>query len=309
MTKLITTWLGCTCLMVLSVGCGGNQSRPVFYSDVKSSSCRVDETWDVPLNYQHANSPVATLQALFGLTAITGDSMAEILKSKNAIKYSIPCDKVPQSAKPLVREASQQSHVGKVLGLMKPQLFASGLYRQLRHKHHQEIIIDDKRSSFMRRYGLIAEKYKHLDAGLGGYFGHWHWPEEYQVQVLSPSLVKGKVRILVRSDRSPFPSFSIALTLDSASYPEQSAEAETLPVLETELIVQRDRDRQNWDFYAYGADGRAADRTSFQSSRGASVQAAVPHVCMGCHLDSKAKRFGRDPHSFAGHDSWIYRIF
>lgn len=299
---LLSMWL------VVAVGCGEGQPTALSMVSHLRPSCQLADSWLVPLSYGERPSSVASLQVLFGLTAITGERFPDRESLGTDLVRRVPCQLVPRNMQPFLQKLAKQADVGAVLKIMKQDFYGNGLYRHLRHVQHRNLVIDQNRAMFMRRLGLLNSAYGHLGSDAGSRLAHWQWPAGWQIQIKSPSQVKGVVRVLGRSPAYRVPALSVALTVQAAVYPPSHDKAQQLPVIETELIVQRDRDAETWDFYAYDATGRAADEGRFLSSRGELTEAAIPHVCMGCHLDRETGKFGPKPASYAGSSILRYRV-
>ena len=100
--------------------------------------------------------------------------------------------------------------------------------------------------------------------------------EQWNKHVIPVSRVKRLTRIIYRSPPGFEPQISVAVTKDSTTGDEGA------PTREIEVAVRR-LDRSNdWDFYAYDADGQLQPYSEFPAGR-----RDAPTVCVSCHYDSR----------------------
>ncbi len=255
-----------------------------------SDTCNQLPSIEVPLRRPGQRPTVSTFQILFGLSTMTSRDFPETTpKGATELipeRWTVRCAEVHAAALPLYASLEDSESSISVLSRLKTDLFASGLYRRLRHANRSDIQVDDDLDAFMRRHGF----------GMGGAtLGDWLLPEGWIRHDRVPSRVKGRVRVLLRSPATRSLGMSIALTLDAQSL--QGSELSTIRVLETEVILQRERSTHVWDFYAYDAAGRLSDAGEFHSGKGF-VRGPVPHTCMGCHFDRDQGTYGPRPLSY-----------
>ena len=101
-------------------------------------------------------------------------------------------------------------------------------------------------------------------------------------EVIAPSLVKKKTRIIYRSPESFVRAISVAQTLDADS------EDMNARVLETEVAIDRNDGSGNADFYSYNARGHLSTTSQFPVG-----ERQVPAFCLGCHFQASSETFTR----------------
>ena len=108
--------------------------------------------------------------------------------------------------------------------------------------------------------------------------GFKSWPSE----VIAPSAVKNKTRVIYRSPATFTPGISVAETYDNMTGDLTSS------VLETEIAIDRMDGSENADFYAYNHSGQLSTTSHFPAG-----ERAVPGFCLGCHHAPARGTFGR----------------
>lgn len=104
----------------------------------------------------------------------------------------------------------------------------------------------------------------------------------WATEVVAPSMIKRKTRVIYRSPEHFARGISVAQTLDTEA-PDLSAK-----VIETEVAIDRNDESGNSDFYSYDAAGRLATTSKFPSG-----EKPVPSFCLGCHFSPSSGTFTR----------------
>jgi len=132
------------------------------------------------------------------------------------------------------------------------------VFLETRHLRHSEFMIPDRLEDFITQ--------TRFDAWSG--------------QVVPRSRVKGLTRAIYHSPQSFPVEISVAVTHES-----ERGDLNT-PIRETEVIIRRSKDSNNWDFYAYDKEGQLQPHSEFRAGPRAS-----PSVCMACHYEAATRAF------------------
>lgn len=109
--------------------------------------------------------------------------------------------------------------------------------------------------------------------------------KSWQKTIIENSKVKGKTRVLYRSNSKSF-KMSVAQTeVDGA-------------VRETEIIMKREDASGNYDFYVFDSHGEPATHSTFLNGNKKEVVGYAPHTCIACHYDGAHRKFQTKPLSF-----------
>ena len=105
--------------------------------------------------------------------------------------------------------------------------------------------------------------------------------ESWPVDIVTKSRVKGRTRAIYRSPKESPYTLTVSVTHETTDGNVNT------PVRETELILRRDDDPKNWDFYVYDSTGRLVTQSHFVAPQAF----ASPSVCMNCHYSSGERAF------------------
>lgn len=108
--------------------------------------------------------------------------------------------------------------------------------------------------------------------------GFQAWPYE----VVAPSQIKGKTRVIYRSPESFARGLSVAQTLDTVDH-DLSAR-----IIETEVAIDRADNSGNVDFYSYNEEGLLSTTSLFPVGH-----RQVPTFCLSCHHSASRGAFTR----------------
>ncbi len=186
----------------------------------------------------------------------------------------LPVTSVPEDLKPFFLDLSQKKNY---LEVMKAFLEA---LKQGKYNEHRSI-----------HYPWLPDTREKLEGLLG------YRQARFLSFVKKLSLVKGMSRAVYELGAQPDekfpnglqPEISIAETLETV---EGDLKAK---VRETEVIVARDGDSKDYDFYVYGEDGKLTTQSKFSSATGREYVANTPFRCLTCHYSPSTQTFDLTP--------------
>lgn len=103
----------------------------------------------------------------------------------------------------------------------------------------------------------------------------------WEQTIVEVSMVKRKTRRIFRSPAGFLPVVSVAETLETETGDPSAA------VRETEVAIKR-RTSEDWDFYAYDAQGALSTVSTFPAGERPS-----PRICIACHYDGGSRAVER----------------
>ena len=104
-----------------------------------------------------------------------------------------------------------------------------------------------------------------------------NWPRE----IIMKSRVKSKTRVIYRSPVG-YQAISVSETRDSETGDLDSE------VIETEIVIERSDNSENFDFFAYDSAGQLSQTAWFPSG-----EKTLPGICLSCHHSPRSGTFKR----------------
>ncbi len=148
------------------------------------------------------------------------------------------------------------------------------------------IDIPETREELWTLVGLDKEKFEHPPTH------RWQMSQSgnWMIRRIPNSKVKGKPRIIYRSrNSSGLEGLSIVET--------EETDPALAPVRETEMAIKR-QNSKDWDFFAYGSDGKLDAASLFYTRSGKTIKGPAPVSCLACHYNRRTRLFTNIPASY-----------